>query len=137
MKSYVMDPKNFAEKARLTRQFGSDLLCVVDSAGGMFPNELGSYFAAVRDVCDIPLGFHGHANLGLAIANTLKAIELGASFVDTSLQGLGRSAGNAATELVIAALARKGVNLGIDLLQVLMISEKYIKPLMPKDWSRG
>ena len=132
MKSYVMEPKKFAEKARLSRQFGSDLLCVVDSAGGMFPSELESYFTAVRDACDIPLGFHGHANMGLAIANTLRAIELGASFVDTSLQGLGRSSGNAATELVIAALARKKIDLGIDLLRVLDISEKYIKPLITK-----
>ncbi len=130
MKSYVMDPKGFAEKARLSQKFGSEALYLVDSAGGMFPEDIEAYFQAVRDVCDIPLGFHGHDNLGLAVINTLKAIELGAALADTSLQGFGRSAGNAATELVVAALRRRGVPVPIDLMKVFDAGEKFIKPLI-------
>lgn len=130
MKSYAMPPKRLAEKARLAQKFGSDILAIVDSAGGMMTNDIDDYFHAVQDVCDIPLGFHAHDNLALAVANTLRAIELGATIVDTSLQGMGRSAGNASTEILLALLERKGIGLGLDLLQVMDIGEKYIKPLV-------
>lgn len=132
MKSYTMEPKKFAEKAKLTQKFGSDVLCIVDSAGGMLPSDLESYFQAVQDVCDIPLGFHGHNNLGLAVAHTLRAVELGAVIVDSSLQGMGRSAGNTPTEILVVALKRMGIDPGIDPLEVMDIGEKYIRPLMRK-----
>ena len=132
MKSYTMKPKEFAEKAKLTQKFGSDVLCIVDSAGGMLLNEMEAYFNAVRDICDIPLAYHGHNNLGLAVSNTLRAIELGASIVDSSLQGMGRSAGNTPTEILVVALKRMGVDPGIDPLGVMDIGEKYIRPLMNK-----
>ena len=102
MKSYAMPPKEFARTARLTEQYGTDLLCIVDSAGGMLTHELEDYFAATRDATELSLGFHGHDNLGLANANSLRAVELGAEIIDTSLQGLGRSAdrGHRVLELV-------------------------------------
>lgn len=130
MKSYTMEPAKFAEKAKLTQKFGSDILCIVDSAGGMLTSDLVSYFHAVQDVCDIPLAFHGHNNLGLAVAHTLHAIELGAVVVDSSLQGMGRSAGNAPTEILVVALIRTGIDLGIDPITVMDIGEKYIRPLI-------
>lgn len=130
MKSYAMDPKQFALRAQLTQKFGSDLLCIVDSAGGMLTAEVEGYFRAVQDACDIQLGFHGHNNLELAVANSLRAVELGASVVDTSLQGMGRSAGNTPTEILLVALERKGIRMGINPLRVMDIGEKYIKPLI-------
>lgn len=130
MKAYTMDPQKFAEKARLTQKYGSDLLCIVDSAGGMLTPEMEEYFVAVHNACDISTGFHGHNNLELAIANSLRAIELGATMVDTSLQGIGRSAGNAPTEILLVALDRMGVRMGINPLEVMEIGEKYIRPLL-------
>lgn len=130
MKSYAMPPAEFAQKALLTQKFGADILCIVDSAGGMLASDVESYFRAVQSVCDIPLAFHGHNNLGLAISNTLHAVDLGAVIIDSSLQGLGRSAGNAATELLVAILQRKGIDVQIDLLKLMDIGEKYIKPLI-------
>lgn len=130
MKSYAMEPKKFAEKASLSRKYGSDVLCIVDSAGGMLAADLENYFQSVQDACDIPLAFHGHNNLGLAVSHSLHAIELGAVIVDGSLQGIGRSAGNAATEILVVALRRMGIDLGIDPLAVMDIGEKYIRPLI-------
>lgn len=130
MKSYAMAPAAFAEKARMAHQFGADIVYVVDSAGGMMTDEMERYIHAVREVCDVPLGFHGHNNLGLAVANTLRAAELGCVVVDTSLQGLGRSAGNTPTEIFLMVLERRGVRTGIDPLRVMDIAEKYIKPLL-------
>jgi len=130
MKSYALPPEQFARHARESQAYGADVVCVVDSAGGMLASDLVSYFGAVRAVCDIGLGFHGHNNLGLAVAHSLLAVELGATVVDSSLQGLGRSSGNAATELVVAGLMRMGVETGVDLLGVMDAGEILIKPLL-------
>ena len=73
MKSYAMNPKEFAQKAIVTQKFGTDILCIVDSAGGMLTNEMEDYFHAVQDVCDIPIGLHGHNNLELAVSNSIRA----------------------------------------------------------------
>src|SRR5207245_796672 len=85
---------------------------------------------AIRCATPFPFGVHGHDNLGLAIANSLEMVRQGAGFVDTSLQGLGRSAGNAPTELMAAALARMGCETGIDFLGALRLGYKYVQPLM-------
>lgn len=132
MKSYTLDPAEFAEYARMAEQLGADVLCIVDSAGGMLTDEIEQYFAAVSAVSKIPLGFHGHNNLELAVANSLRAVELGAVIIDTSLQGLGRSAGNTPTEIFLMTLQRKGFKLDIDPLRVMDIGEKYVKPLVQR-----
>lgn len=129
MKSYALGPHAFAEKAKQAVAYGSELVYVVDSAGGMTPNEVSDYIRAVRDVSDIPVGFHGHDNLGLAVGNSLRALEEGAALVDGSLQGLGRSAGNAPTEM-LAVLMKKFAESKIDPISLMDIGEKYIKPLV-------
>jgi 4-hydroxy-2-oxovalerate aldolase len=130
MKSYALPPEKFAEKALLAERFGAQVLYVVDSAGGMLLTDLEAYVRAVRDVSDIPLGFHGHNNLGLAVANSVRAVELGVEIVDTSLQGLGRSAGNTPTEVFLVVLDRLGLKTGIDPLRVMDIGERYVRPLL-------
>lgn len=130
MKSYSMEPQEFAKTAKLSERYGADVLYVVDSAGGMLPSEVEAYILAVQGACNIPVGFHGHDNLGLGIANSLRAVELGASIVDSSLQGFGRSAGNAATEILVVVLAKMGHELGLDPLAVMDIGEKYVRPLV-------
>ncbi|RUW65039.1 4-hydroxy-2-oxovalerate aldolase [Mesorhizobium sp. M2A.F.Ca.ET.067.02.1.1] len=133
MKSYVAAPEEFARNALLSQQYGADVVYIVDSAGGMLTRDMEGYFRAVRDVCDVKIGFHGHDNLGLGVANAVRAAELGAAIVDTSLQGMGRSAGNTPTELFIVVMERLGVAMGFDPLRVMDIGEKYIKPLIRRD----
>ena len=111
MKSYTLPPEKFVEKVKLSEKYGSDMIYKVDSAGGMFPGEIKKYYDEIRKQTDISLGFHGHNNLGLANANSLYCIELGFEFIDTSLQGIGRSSGNASTELVAAALIKKNIRI--------------------------
>lgn len=130
MKSYAMPPGGFAEYAKLSHDFGCDILYIVDSAGGMLPHEMEEYFSAVQARCNVPIGFHGHNNLGLAVANSIRATELGAAVIDTSLQGLGRSAGNTATEVFLLVLERYGYRTGINPLRVMDIGEQLIKPLV-------
>lgn len=132
MKSYAMPPEQFGQTALLSEAYGADVLCVVDSAGGMLPGELDAYFQAVRDVSDIALGFHGHNNLGLAVAHSLRALEHGATVIDTTLQGMGRGGGNAPSEMVVSALLRMGIDLGIDPVEICELGERHIRPLLRK-----
>jgi 4-hydroxy 2-oxovalerate aldolase len=131
MKSYALPPKELASKVLLSEKWGADIVYIVDSAGGMFPEDIRRYYEAIREVSDITLGFHGHNNLGLAIANTLATVEMGMEFVDSSLQGLGRSTGNAPTEMLVAALKKKGYQLDVDLLRTLKAGQKFIQPVIP------
>jgi 4-hydroxy-2-oxovalerate aldolase len=132
MKSYSVEPREFARNAVASQKYGADVVYIVDSAGGMLTRDLEAFFAAVRQVSDIALGFHGHDNLGLSVANAVRATELGAAIVDVSLQGMGRSAGNTPAELFILVMERLGLSLGFDPLRVMDIGDKYIKPLVQR-----
>lgn len=131
MKSYVSTPKEFAQYALEAEKFGADLVYIVDSAGGMFPEDIVNYVTAIREQStSLRLGFHGHHNLGMGVANALKAIELGVEIIDASLQGFGRSAGNTPTEQLLCAMLRRGLPVECDPIAVMEIAEKYIQPLI-------
>jgi 4-hydroxy-2-oxovalerate aldolase len=135
MKTYALPYNEIGEWAAKAVDYGSDLVCIVDSAGAMLPVEVEGYVKAIKDVTDKQIGFHGHNNLGLAISNSIKATELGVDVIDTSLRGLGRSAGNTVTEIFILVLERMGVSLGYEIYDFLDISEKFIDPIL-KDYKQ-
>ena len=131
MKSYVSSPEYFSRQAAKCVEYGAQCIYIVDSAGGMLPAEIGRYIDALRDLTpDIEIGFHGHNNIGMAVANALYCAERGVSVVDTSLQGFGRSAGNSSTEHFIAALIRAGYDLSFDPIDVMQAGEELIRPLI-------
>jgi 4-hydroxy 2-oxovalerate aldolase/long-chain acyl-CoA synthetase len=130
MKSYALPINDFIKKAKLAKDYGADVIVIVDSAGGMLPDEVNAYVSRVVNDIDITVGFHGHNNLQLAIANTIEAVKAGAIIVDSSLQGMGRSAGNAQTELLIMVLERLGYDINIDLFKAMDLGEKIVKPMM-------
>ena len=108
MKSYLLPPEQFAEVSQRVGEFGVDVVAIVDSAGGMTPNDVAAYTqATLARSSRVPLAFHGHNNLTLAVANCLRFVECGGVYVDGSLAGLGRSGGNAATELLAAVLSQR------------------------------
>lgn len=129
MKSYTIPPRRFAEEVKRSESYGAQLAYLVDSAGCMSPEDVVEYYEAVREVSGIPVGFHGHDNLGMAVYNSLRMADAGASFVDSSLQGLGRGGGNAVTEALVAALHKRGYSTGIDLLGTLRAGYKLVHPL--------
>ena len=83
-----------------------DTLCMVDSFGGIVPEELKVIVQEVRSNTNVPLGFHGHDNLQMGLINTLTAMECGAEGVDATILGMGRGAGNLKMELLLAYLNR-------------------------------
>ena len=97
-----------------------DVLNLVDSYGAIYPEELKKVIIEVRNNTSIPLGFHGHNNLELAFSNTLKAIECGVTYIDCTVTGMGRGAGNLKTELILAHLnSKKNAELDLNCLATL------------------
>ncbi|OEU71451.1 MAG: hypothetical protein BA863_18535 [Desulfovibrio sp. S3730MH75] len=130
MKSYSVSPSRFGDLSRMAVDAGAEMIYLVDSVGGMTPGEVDSYFSAVKSKCECALGFHGHDNLKMAVANTLQAYASGATFLDATIMGLGRGAGNAASESLVCLLENSGVNTGIDINLLLDIADTYVAPLL-------
>lgn len=86
----------------------ADYFYMVDSFGGVFPEDVKEIYNIIKEKINVPIGFHGHNNLELGLINTLTAIECGAEIVDATFTGMGRGAGNLKTELLLIALNAKG-----------------------------
>ncbi len=133
MKSYALSPEEFGRLAARSAGFGAEMVYLVDSAGGMLPGEVRAYLQATRaEAPGVALGFHGHNNLGLAVANSLICAEESVAMVDTSLQGFGRSAGNTPTEQFLSALVRSGREPGIDPIEAMHLGETLVRPLIER-----
>ena len=131
MKSYNTSPKNFAKLAKESLNYGSDVIYIVDSCGGMFPDQLKNYISETLHLNPLAeLGFHGHNNLGLGMANCLVSIEGGVKYIDSTLQCLGRSAGNVSTEHLVCVLEKKGLIKNINPIEIMDIGESDIRPLI-------
>ena len=129
MKTYGVSAEAFADAAQTAHEHGARAVYVVDSAGGMMPAEVARYVSAAAERADVELGFHGHSNLHLAVANAVAAYEAGATFIDTSVYGIGRSSGNVPTEVMAAVFERLGIDCGVDALEVIELAETYLRPL--------
>ncbi|HZQ09181.1 MAG TPA: 4-hydroxy-2-oxovalerate aldolase [Anaerolineae bacterium] len=131
MMAHMRPPEFLAEQALLMEAYGADCVYVVDSAGAMLPHEAAARVRALKNALHIQVGFHAHNNLGCAIGNTLAALAAGADQLDGTLRGLGAGAGNAATELLAAALDKLGLNPGLDVFGLLDAAEFVVAPMMP------
>lgn len=129
MKTYASPLDEVVKRSEQLEKWGADVVAVIDSAGGMLPHEVSSYVRALKSALGVRVGFHGHNNMQLAVANSLAAIEAGASVVDGTLRGLGRSSGNAQTEAMVLALDRMGYKLGVDIYKTMDLADKVIGPL--------
>jgi 4-hydroxy-2-oxovalerate aldolase len=128
MKSYVAPPFELLRRAVPIVERGARTVAVVDSAGGMLPDQVAEYVRVLGAGLDARIGFHGHNNLLLANANSLAAVQAGAALVDTTLLGMGRGGGNAQTETMLVVLDRAGYSTGINPLDVAKIAERFVGP---------
>lgn len=78
-----------------------DYFYMVDSFGGVLPQDVIEIINLVKSKTAVPLGFHGHNNLEMALINTITAIDEGCQIVDATITGMGRGAGNLRTELLL------------------------------------
>jgi 4-hydroxy 2-oxovalerate aldolase len=130
MKSYLLNPYTLLQHAKNIASEGVDYIYVVDSAGGMLPQDVGSIIRLLNENIETSIGFHGHNNLMLANANNIIAIENGANMIDTTLFGIGRGGGNSSTEIMLFILEKIGIKLDINRNLLMDTSAKYIAPRM-------
>lgn len=133
MMSHMNEPARLAEQARLMESYGAQCVYVADSAGSMTMPEVRARVAAVREAVSCDIGFHGHHNLSLAVANSLVAIEEGATDIDGCLCGLGAGSGNCPTEIFIAVAEKLGLPTSVDLFRIMDVAEEVVRPLMTRE----
>mgnify|MGYP000966415104 CR=1 FL=1 len=115
MMTHMAEPEKILEQAKLMESYGADCLYCADSAGAMLPDDVKRRIGLLKQNLSIPVGFHAHNNLGLAIGNSLAAVEAGADCLDSTLMGIGASAGNAQHEVLAAVMQKAGIETGEDL----------------------
>ncbi len=134
MMSHMASEDILVEEASKMQAYGAEALIIMDSAGAYIPSDVTSRIEALVDALGIPVGFHGHNNLGMAIANSISAVNAGATIIDGTARGFGAGAGNTQLEALIAVFDKLGIKTGIDLYKVLDagdIAEKYLVETLP------
>jgi len=132
MMAHLNSPEGLAAQGKLMESYGAQAIYVTDSAGYMLPDDVREQVRALREVLkpETAIGFHGHHNLGMGIANSVAAIEEGASSIDASVGGFGAGAGNTPLEVLAAVLVRMGADIGCDLFKLMDIAEDIVIPMM-------
>lgn len=131
MMSHTQPANVLAGQAKLMESYGADCVYVVDSAGALVQEGVRERVSALKEALSIQVGFHAHNNLGLAIGNTITALEAGADQIDGTLRGLGAGAGNAPTEVLVAVLNKMKIDTGINLSILMDVTEEVVAPLIP------
>ena len=132
MMAHMNSPEGLVKQARLMESYGANCIYVTDSAGYMLPADVKCRMQAVRDALkpETELGFHGHHNLAMGVANSVAAIECGATRIDAAAAGLGAGAGNTPMEVLVAVLDRMGIQTGVDVWKIQDVAEDLVVPIM-------
>ncbi|POP54481.1 4-hydroxy-2-oxovalerate aldolase [Zhongshania marina] len=132
MMAHLNNPEGLAQQGKLMESYGAKTVYITDSAGYMLPADVVARVTALREVLlpETEIGFHGHNNMGMSIANSIAAIEAGATRIDGSVGGLGAGAGNTPVEAFVAVCDRMGISTGCDLFGLMDMAEDTIFPMM-------
>lgn len=135
MMAHTVAPAVLAGQARIMADAGCQCVYVVDSAGAMILDDAGERVAAVVEELgdDAQVGFHGHENLSLSLANTILAIRAGAVQVDGSTRRFGAGSGNTSCEALAAVTERLGITTGLDVLKMIDAAEDVVRPVMDEE----
>jgi 4-hydroxy 2-oxovalerate aldolase len=134
MMSHMASPAVLLEEARKMESYGAEAVVIMDSAGAYFPSDVTERISTLVEGLSIPVGFHGHNNLGMAVINSVNAVNAGATIIDGSVRGFGAGAGNTQLEVLVAVFERMGFETGIDLYKMLDaadLAEKEFNPVAP------
>lgn len=132
MMAHMNSPEGLAEQARLMESYGANCVYITDSAGYMLPDDVTARISAVRAALQpgTEIGFHGHHNLAMGVANSIAAVAAGATRVDAAAAGLGAGAGNTPMEILVAVCARMGIETGVDVFGIQDVADDLVVPIM-------
>lgn len=134
MLSHRVSPAELSRQARVMVDAGAQCVYVVDSAGALLLSEAQARVASL--VAEIgqeaQVGFHGHQNLSMGVANSVLAYQAGALQIDGALCGLGAGAGNAPTEVLCATFERLGIKTNLDVDGVLAAADEVVLPFLSR-----
>jgi 4-hydroxy-2-oxovalerate/4-hydroxy-2-oxohexanoate aldolase len=132
MMAHLNSPEGLVKQALLMEAYGANCIYITDSAGYMLPDDVKARLGAVRAALkpEIELGFHGHHNLAMGVANSLAAVAAGATRIDAAAAGLGAGAGNTPMEVLVAVCERMGVQTGVDVWKIQDVAEDLVVPIM-------
>ena len=132
MMAHMIEPGQILEQAKLMESYGANCLYVTDSAGYMLPDDVTARIGLLRDKLkpDTEIGFHGHHNLAMGVANSVAAVAAGARRIDCACGGMGAGAGNTPLEVFVAVCKRMGIETGIDLFKVSDVAEDLVTPIL-------
>jgi 4-hydroxy 2-oxovalerate aldolase len=134
MLAHRVGPEELARQARIMVDAGAQCVYVVDSAGALILADAQARVRAlVAEIgADAQVGFHGHQNLSLGVANSVLAVQGGARQVDGALCALGAGAGNAPTEVLVATFERLGIETGVDVNGALAAAQDVLRPTLDR-----
>lgn len=130
MMSHMLSAVELAIQAAKMESCGAEGLVIMDSAGSYLPHDVTERVSSIKNVIKIPVGFHGHNNLGMAVANSVAAVEAGATILDGTIRGFGAGAGNTQLEAMIAVFHKLGYETNIDFYKLLDASEMASKKMV-------
>jgi 4-hydroxy 2-oxovalerate aldolase len=132
MMAHSQPPEVLAKQARIMADAGCQCVYVVDSAGAMVLEDVSARVGALVDELgsDTQVGFHGHENLGLSVANSVLAVRAGAVQIDGSTRAFGAGAGNTPLECFAAVAERLDIVTGLDVLKMIDVAEDIVRPVM-------
>ena len=130
MMTHMASVERIVEEAKKMESYGADYINLADSAGYLLPGDVKERIVALKKEIKIPIGFHAHNNLGMAVANSLMAVESGCDYIDGTLRGLGAGAGNAQIEVLTAVLKRSGYDMNADFYGLMDLAKDKVEPIM-------
>ena len=132
MMAHMNSAEGLVKQAKLMESYGANCIYITDSAGHMLPHNVSEKLGAVRQALkpETELGFHGHHNLAMGVANSLAAIEAGCRRIDAAAAGLGAGAGNTPMEVLVAVCDLMGIDTGVDVFKIQDVAEDLVLPIM-------